>query len=170
MMKKDLSGRIMLVTALWLALALLTQLPGVALPLQHKEKNARSHRKAQQQPKQALPMVAYAAVPLYPPRARVANVEGVVRVQVTTDGHRVITTVANPSSHPELAQAAQANVRTWQFTVHEPTTFTVTYRYKFVDDLKPEQNNPRVVLSLPTEVEVDILRWPGTVDMPSKIR
>jgi outer membrane biosynthesis protein TonB len=39
--------------------------------------------------KVALPMLASASVPLYPPLARTANVEGVVHVSVTTDGQRV---------------------------------------------------------------------------------
>jgi hypothetical protein len=39
--------------------------------------------------KAALPMVAFATVPLYPPLARTANMQGIVHVSVTTDGHRV---------------------------------------------------------------------------------
>jgi hypothetical protein len=35
-------------------------------------------------------MFAAGQVPLYPPLARVANVEGVVHLKVTTDGHRVV--------------------------------------------------------------------------------
>jgi len=114
----------------------------------------------------ALPMVSHAEVPLYPPLARVANVSGVVHVIVTTDGHLVVTAHANEGPKP-LRDAAEKNAMSWQFTTHEPTTFTVTYVYKLVDDLNPQLNNPRVILQLPTEVEVDALRWPGTHDMPS---
>jgi hypothetical protein len=114
----------------------------------------------------ALPMVSFAEVPLYPPMARVANVSGVVHVLVTTDGHRVVE--AHVQDGPKvLSDAAEKNAKSWQFATHEPTTFTVTYVYKLVDDLKPRQNNPRVILQLPTDVEVDALRWPGTHDMPS---
>lgn len=42
--------------------------------------------------KVALPRVAEAKAPLYPPLARAASVQGKVRVKVTTDGHRVLTT------------------------------------------------------------------------------
>jgi len=47
---------------------------------------------AAQESKVALALVARAAVPLYPPLARAAHIEGVAHVKVTTDGHRVIAT------------------------------------------------------------------------------
>ena len=117
----------------------------------------------------ALPMVASAQVPLYPPVARVANVEGVVHLKVTTDGHRVVSTQVE-DGHRLLAVPAEENVRTWQFSLHEPTTFTVTYTYKLVENWKGDPNNPAVVLRFPTEVEVSTRRWPGTVDMPAGVK
>jgi hypothetical protein len=109
-------------------------------------------------------MVSSAQVPLYPAVARLANVEGAVHLKVTTDGHRVISTQVE-DGHKLLAAPTEENVRTWQFSIHEPTTFTVTFIYKLVTDLEPIQNNPRIILNLPTKVEVDALRWPGTADM-----
>jgi hypothetical protein len=103
--------------------------------------------------KVALPMVAGATVPLYPPLARAANVQGVVHVKITTDGHRVIATHVE-DGHKLLATAADENARTWQFATHDPTTFTVTYRYKLDAKLKGNPNNPTVILRLPTEVEI----------------
>ena len=117
------------------------------------------------QRKLAFPKVSFASVPLYPPGATAANIEGIVRVKVATDGHKVISVVAK-KGHPVLARAAEANALTWQFDVQESTTFTVTYLYKLVDDIDAVQNNPRVILRLPTDVEVDALRSPGTRDMP----
>jgi hypothetical protein len=114
----------------------------------------------------ALPMVASAQVPLYPPSARLANVEGTVQLNVTTDGHHVVS-IQVASGYKLLSDSAEGNLRTWEFTPHEPTSFKVTYTYKLVSDLDPIQNNPRVILNLPTAVEVDALRWPGTVDMPA---
>jgi TonB family protein len=122
-----------------------------------------------QEPRVALPMLASAQVPLYPSVARIANVEGIVRLKVTTDGHRVIS-VQVADGHKLLSAPAEENIRTWQFSPHEPTTFTVTYTYKLVADLEAVQNNPRVLLKLPTEVEVDALRWPGTVDTPAEVK
>jgi hypothetical protein len=121
---------------------------------------------AAQHPGVALPMIASAQVPLYPPAARHANVEGVVHLKITTDGHRVVATHID-DGHKLLATAAEENARTWQFSLHEPTTFTVTYTYKLVENWKGDPNNPAVVLRFPTEVEVSTRRWPGTVDMPA---
>jgi hypothetical protein len=122
-----------------------------------------------QQPRVAFPMVASAQVPLYPQVARIANVQGVVHIKVTTDGHRVVSAQVE-DGNKLLSAPAEENIRTWQFSVHESTTFTVTYTYKLVTDLEAVQNNPRVLLKLPTEVEVDALRWPGTVDTPGEIK
>ncbi len=116
-----------------------------------------------QESKVALPRVAGAAVPLYPPLARAAHVQGVVHVKITTDGQRAVT--AHAEDGPKLlATAAEENARTWQFAVHEPTTFTVTYHYKLVPGMKGNADNPEVVLRLPTEVEVRTLPMPPIVD------
>jgi len=109
----------------------------------------------------ALPMVAAAAVPLYPPLARAANVQGVVHLKITTDGHRVIATHVE-DGHKLLAAAADENARTWQFATHEATTFIVTYRYKLDPGLKGDPNNPTVLLRLP--VEIEICRSPLVLD------
>jgi len=106
-----------------------------------------------QSSKVALPMVTGAKVPFYPPLARAANVQGVVHVKVTTDGHRVIATHVE-DGHKLLASAAEENARTWEFATHDPTTFTVTYHYKLDAKLKGDPDNPTVILRLPTEVEI----------------
>src|SRR5437016_4648776 len=74
---------------------------------------------AAQESKVALPIVASAAVPLYPPLARAANIQGVVHVKVTTDGQRVVTSNAE-DGHKLLAAAAKENAQTWRFARHEP--------------------------------------------------
>jgi outer membrane biosynthesis protein TonB len=73
----------------------------------------------------SLPRVASAVVPLYPPLARVANVEGVVRLTAETDGHKVIG-VRVLDGNKLLADAATANVKTWRFAEHAPTRLDVT--------------------------------------------
>jgi hypothetical protein len=108
--------------------------------------------------KVALPMVAFASVPLYPPLAHTANIEGVVHVLVTTDGQRV--KAAHAEDGPKvLAAAAEENARTWQFATHEPTMFTVTYKYVLPTKWNSDPNNPVVVLRLPTEVEVSAIHF-----------
>lgn len=109
----------------------------------------------------ALPTVSFAAVPLYPPLARAAHVEGVIHVEVTTDGAKVVA-ARSKDSYKILADAAEENAKTWKFATHDPTTFTVTYRYRLVVEPK---GNPTVILRLPTEVEV--LTMPRLIDDPA---
>src|SRR5690242_10965080 len=110
--------------------------------------------------KVALPTVADAKMPLYPPLARAARVQGVVRVRVTTDGHRVLSAAAE-SGPKILAAAAEDSAHSWQFAAHEPTSFLVTFTYKLVNSLKSGPENPTVVLRLPTEVEVSMQYMPA---------
>lgn len=128
----------------------------------------------QQAPKASLPTVVAAAVPLYPIGPRTVNIQGTVHVNVSTDGQRVIEAkVEDDGGNPALAKAAQENALTWQFSKHEPMTFTVTYRYILVARLKDIQSNApnaKVILRFPTDVEVYAQRWPGTVDMPATLR
>ena len=53
-------------------------------------------------------------IPFYPPLARAANVHGIVRLRVTTDGER-LTNVEILEGHKLLAPAAEHNVRSWKF-------------------------------------------------------
>jgi hypothetical protein len=73
---------------------------------------------------------------------------------VTTDGHRV-TEVKVVSGPQILSGPAEANVRTWQFADHAPTTFTVTY--VFVNEgyyKKDPVTKCAAKMNLPTEVTV----------------
>ena len=119
-------------------------------------------------PKVALPTVVSAQVPLYSPTARAANVEGVVHIKVATDGHRVVSAEIE-DGHILLATGAEENARTWQFSLHEPTTFTVTYTYRLLEDWKGDPDNPTVVLRLPTQVEISTSHW-RTADMPGPVK
>lgn len=160
--------RIVLIASLFIATWGIARQSDIALSINHQQESASLEGKAEELPKLALPALKAAQMPLYPNGAPQANIEGIVRVKITTDGHRVTSASAEKGSHPLLTKAAEENVRTWEFSIHEPTTFTVTYRYNLVTDLKPIDNNPRVILRLPTEVEVDALRWPSHVYMPIK--
>ena len=106
-----------------------------------------------QQSKEPLPTVATAGVPFYPPVARVARIEGVVRLRLLTDGKRV-SAIFIKGGPPALVPAAEENVRTWQFKEHNPTTFVATFRYKMLPESECEMDNGTVLLRLPTEVEV----------------
>jgi Gram-negative bacterial TonB protein C-terminal len=100
-----------------------------------------------------LPTVTNAAVPLYPRTADLAHIEGIVRLQVSTDGARV-SNVKVESGPPMLAKAAADNVRTWEFSQHKPTTFKVKFNYRILPESGCYVDNSVVMLRLPTEVEV----------------
>jgi hypothetical protein len=111
-------------------------------------------RLAAQQTAPNLPKVTKFDCPKYPDKARSAHISGTVRLEVTTDGHEV-SNVKIVSGPPILAAPAEANVRTWKFANHEPTTFTVTY----VDAVGSSYKKDAVTkcdadLNLPTEVTV----------------
>lgn len=112
------------------------------------------------QQKKLLPSVLSASVPLYPRIPQMAHIEGVVRLRLSTDGNRVAS-VEVQSGQPMLAQAAQDNVKTWQFEPHSPTTFEATFRYKLLPSKCDAECNcdsaekPWVLLQLPSNVEVN---------------
>jgi Gram-negative bacterial TonB protein C-terminal len=105
---------------------------------------------------QALPRVLTMAVPTYPSVARAAHVEGLVHIKVTTDGHSVSNAEVQDGARL-LAVPAEDNVRTWQFSPHDPITFVVTYRYKLLARAKGQNSLPSVLLRLPTDVEVSAM-------------
>ncbi|HUK42796.1 MAG TPA: energy transducer TonB, partial [Candidatus Acidoferrales bacterium] len=110
--------------------------------------------------KPGMPSVTSASVPLYPRITQQAHIEGVVRLRISTDGNRVAS-VGVQSGQPMLAQAAQENVKTWQFEPHSPTTFDVTFRYNLLPSKCDAEcscdsaEKPSVLLQLPIEVEVN---------------
>jgi hypothetical protein len=106
-----------------------------------------------QESKQDLPVVLDAPVPFYPQNARMAHIEGVVRLEVSTDGEAV-SGVELFSGPLILAMAAKENVKTWRLRWHSRTTFQVTFRYKLLPEFACEIDNGTVVLRLPLEVEV----------------
>ena len=97
-----------------------------------------------------LPTGSGAAVPLYPPLARAASVQGVVVLMGTTSGDKIESTKVL-SGHPLLAAAAESNIRTWTFIGNPPQTFEVTYRYRISDQCK---GTPSVKMDFPSGVTI----------------
>jgi Gram-negative bacterial TonB protein C-terminal len=114
---------------------------------------------ASAQSRAPLPAVIRASVPLYPRVSQVAHIEGVVRLRISTDGHRV-STVQVESGPQMLAQAAKENAETWQFEQHNPTTFDATFHYQLLPSTCDSKCNcgskegGSVLLRLPMFVEV----------------
>jgi hypothetical protein len=86
-------------------------------------------------------------------------------MQITTDGHAVRDAKVIRAAKI-LAPFAEANVRTWKFADHSPTTFTVTYVYTFEGNYKQDPvTKCAAKMDLPKSVTVSALNCP-----PYKIR
>ena len=129
---------------------------------------------AAQQAKPHLPRIVRASMPIYPPLAQQAAIQGMVTLRVSTDGKRV-STVAALSGPPLLVRTATENVTTWEFAPDAPTSFEVTFNYRLslppdcecTDCDGPEKQS--LVLHLPTSLEVSAV-IPGTCDPPEEIK
>jgi hypothetical protein len=101
-------------------------------------------------PQVLTPTVVVAEVPFYPPIGRAASLQGVVLLEVTTEGDKAdsIKILRGPKL---LADAAISNLRSWRFVGKPPETFQVTYHYRLSTACK---GNPAVNLNLPSEVSV----------------
>ena len=97
-----------------------------------------------------LPTVTGAAVPLYPPIARAASVQGIVVLLATSSGDKVESTKVL-SGHPLLAKAAESNIRTWTFIGKPPQSMKVIYRYEISEECG---GDPSVKLDFPSEATV----------------
>lgn len=106
-----------------------------------------------QSPETDNPVVLDAAVPFYPDIARLSHMEGVVRLQVSTNGETV-SRVEFLDGPLVLATAAKENVKTWRLKWHSQSTFVATFRYKLLPNFVCLPDNGTVVLRLPLEVEV----------------
>jgi TonB-like protein len=100
-----------------------------------------------------LPVVRAAEMPLYPHLARIARIEGTVRLQVWTDGSSVVK-VQRTGAHKLLMDAAEENLKTWRFYPHKATSFDVVFVYSLEKEEVSGWVNPSIVLHLPTRVEI----------------
>jgi Gram-negative bacterial TonB protein C-terminal len=114
---------------------------------------------AAQQAEAPLPKVLNASIPVYPPSAPFARIQGVVTLRVSTDGTRVVRFDAESGPYV-LVQAAKDNIKTWEFQPHKPTTFEVKFQYRLIGyhceagcNCHGDQKES-VLLQLPTNVEL----------------
>jgi len=61
------------------------------------------------------PTLISAGLPRYPPIARVAKIQGEVKVDFTLNSNGEIISATAVSGHPMLKGAAEENVKTWRF-------------------------------------------------------
>ena len=91
-----------------------------------------------------VPRITQRRQPDYPMLPWEAHIQGQVRLRVSTDSYCVAKVTAE-SSEPLLAQAAEANVRTWWFDTHKPGTFSVTFNYRLLEPGSSFLEKPGVV-------------------------
>ena len=91
---------------------------------------------AQQKVTPELPWVSSAWAPIYPPIARAARIQGLVTLRVTTDGKHVAT-FDSESGPAFLVIQAKENVRTWEFSRHQPVSFEIRFNYKLFIPCEP---------------------------------
>jgi hypothetical protein len=94
-------------------------------------------------------------MPLYPIAARIARVQGLVKIKVVTDGEKV-TSLDVESGPPMLAKSAAENIRTWEFAKHKPTTFVSTFEYEFESPDECTYGNGSSILRLPLDVRIRV--------------
>ena len=102
---------------------------------------------------QKLPLVIAGEMPLDPIMARLARVEGVVKIRVTTDGEKVAFLEAE-SGPPMLVKFAKENIRTWGFVKHTPTMFVTTFKYSIEEPEQCDYSNGASVLNLPLDIRI----------------
>ncbi|MDP1830562.1 MAG: energy transducer TonB [Geothrix sp.] len=76
----------------------------------------------------SIPIISSAKLPIYPANARIANINGTVKMKVSTDGGSVAK-VISLEGPPMLVNAAKEMISEWKFLQHDPTEFTVTIQY-----------------------------------------
>jgi outer membrane biosynthesis protein TonB len=82
--------------------------------------------------------------PEYPTLPWEERIQGQVRMRLVTDSF-CVAKIITQTNEPLLAEAAEANVRTWRLSVHEPGTFQVTFNYRFQESKISFLEKPGVV-------------------------
>jgi len=114
--------------------------------------------------------VLHMANPEYPPQALVANMQGTVSVGILigADG-KVMVAKAGCSAYPVLAEAAEKNVRQWEFGPFPPeATFPIHHIVTYVFTLKGPPLSvgvvPTIRTHLPDEVDIESRLFKNDLD------
>jgi outer membrane biosynthesis protein TonB len=103
-----------------------------------------------------VPNITQHRQPGYPSLPREAQIQGQVRMRVSTDTY-CVAKITTESSEPLLAQAAEANVRTWWFAFHKAGNFNLTFNYRILKSEVSFLEKPGIV---------QILAVPGSIGGP----
>jgi TonB family protein len=101
------------------------------------------------------PHLNKAELPTYPPLARQARIEGIVKVSFELAEDGTVSEVQAISGHPMLKPGAVENVRTWKFN---PVSGKQHLETEFVFRVgKAVQENPRLTISLESFRRIEVV-------------
>ena len=101
--------------------------------------------------------VTHADMPLYPPLARQARLQGSVFIHISIkDGSvmRAEVTSSKPEALKMLPIAASDNVKTWHFAADVSGETEAEFTYELIREESYVPENPRVEMELPTCVRI----------------
>jgi len=100
--------------------------------------------------------VADMVSPHYPALARMARLQGSVRVEVEIGGDGKVISATTTGADQILQTAAAKNIRLWTFRSRtgEKSKYVITYTYRLEGNPSKHAECPEVVFHLPDRVEV----------------
>jgi hypothetical protein len=101
--------------------------------------------------------VREADIPVYPMAALTSGTEGVVNLRVSVSRNNIVDVHAESGS-PLLAKAAADNVRTWVLQNTSVSLLNVTFTYRLIPGDCSSDQQPRVTMRFPAEVELTAKR------------
>lgn len=104
--------------------------------------------------------VRHMIVPGYPRLARLARLQGSVSVEIQIDAKGEVVSAAATGASNILQRAAEQNLRQWTFYPRRlaggssSTRFAITFVYRLEGEQEYYDPPPRVVLDLPSRVQI----------------
>lgn len=110
------------------------------------------------------PTLVSAGLPRYPPIARLAKIQGEVKVDFTLSSNGEVVSATAVSGHPMLKGAAEENVKTWRFELPKNLyrtdwKYSTIFNFKISNEEEPYEN-PKLTVSLDSFRFVEVVTNP----------
>lgn len=110
------------------------------------------------------PTLLSAGLPRYPPIARLAKIQGEVKVDFTLNSNGEVESATAVSGHPMLKGAAEENVKTWKFELPKNLyrtdwKYSTVFHFKISSDEQPYEN-PKLTVTLDSYRYVEVVTNP----------
>jgi TonB family protein len=110
------------------------------------------------------PTLVSAGLPRYPPIARLAKIQGEVKVDFTLNSNGEVASATAVSGHPMLKGAAEENVKTWKFELpknlyRSDWKYSTVFHFKISSDEQPYEN-PKLTVTLDSYRYVEVVTNP----------